>query len=153
MTMSHNLAWEATWNCHLLIFFWTAVYFLGHLTREFFQGWGLRWQLWRVGPWPQLTFWLALLLGTSETFSETTDGDVMFHTVHCNVEPWHTGESLWFASFENREGGYVIWVRKCRSVVFPRRRTQKTHDVLKDDTAPVMSHRTVNKRSLICSEL
>ena len=24
---------------------------------------------------------LALLLGTSETFSETTDGDVMFHTL------------------------------------------------------------------------
>ena len=51
------------------------------------------------------------------------------------------------------KGGYVIWVRKCRSVVFPRRRTQKTHDVLKDDTAPVMSHRTVNKKSLIRSEL
>ena len=37
----------------------------------------LRWQFWRGGLRPRLTFWLALLLETAETFSENTDGDVI----------------------------------------------------------------------------
>ena len=65
----------------------------------------VRWQFWRAGPWPRLTFRLALLLGTSETFSETTDGDVMFHTLldFCSGKDLRAKGSM-----KSRGEGYVI---------------------------------------------